>query len=128
MRRTIATGLLLSTLLFTAVADASPPSDTASAITPRVSTGVTPPRLLSSFELIYSDSLPHSFSPPVTQVQVSFVVDATGQPRNVQIVRGINAQWDASLVRAVSRLRYQPASMDNRPVPMAITLNINLAR
>jgi TonB family protein len=128
MRRTIATGLLLSSLFFTAVADASPPSDNASAITPRVSTGVTPPRLLNSLELIYSDSLPHSFSPPVTQVQVSFVVDATGQPRNVQIVRGINAQWDASLVRAVSRLRYQPASMDNRPIPMAVTLNINLGR
>jgi hypothetical protein len=126
MRYTLASCLLLSSLFFTAVADASPPSDHASAPTSFVSTGVTPPRLLNSLEITYPDTLSPSFSPP--QVQVSFLVDTEGRPRDIQIVKGINPLWNAAIAQAIGQLRYQPASLDHKPIPMAITLDITLAR
>lgn len=128
MRNILASSLLLSSLLFTAAANASPPSENASASAPRVSTGVTPPRLLNMLEISYSNFPNQASRPPATQVQVSYLVDASGTPRNIQMVRGINPQWDAAIVQAVGQLRYRPASIDHQSVPMEITLDINLVR
>jgi outer membrane biosynthesis protein TonB len=128
MRNILASSLLLSSLFFTAVANASPPSDSASAPAPRVSTGVTPPRLLNMLSISYSNFPNQSSRPPATQVKVSYLVDALGMPRNIQMVSGINPMWDAAIVQAVSQLRYRPASIDHQSVPMEITLDINLVR
>jgi outer membrane biosynthesis protein TonB len=128
MRRTIATSVLFSSLLFTAAAYASPPPDDAAATTRRVSTGVTPPQLLDSLKLTTPDSLTATSVPADTQITVSFVVNEKGQPSNIQVVRGYDLFWNERAVQAVSKLHYRPASIDNQTIPMAVNLVITIAQ
>lgn len=128
MHRTIASAALFSSLLFTALANASPPSESYSAPTHRVTTGVTPPQLLNSLQLAVPDSLIASAAPSNMQIAVSFVVDKEGQPRDIQIVRGYNSVWNEHAIQAVSQLHYRPASIDDQAVPMAVNLVIAIAK
>ncbi len=124
MRRTIASSVLLSSLLFTAAANASPPSASAPALTNRITTGVTPPQLLNSLALTVPDRETGAVVPNGTQIDVSFVVDPKGQPRNIQVVKGYSVLWNARAIQAVSQLHYRPASIDNQAVPMVVNLVI----
>lgn len=128
MRRTIITGVLFSSLLFTAAANASSPPADAAASTLRVSTGPNPPQLLNSLELTVPDPLTATNVPADTQITVSFVVDEKGQPRNIQVVKGYDLFWNSRAVDAVGRLHYRPATMDNQAIPMAMNLVITIAR
>ena len=129
MRRTIASSVLFSSLLFTAAAYASPPPDDAAASTTlRVSTGVTPPQPIDSLKLVASDSLSATPIPANARIKVSFIVDEKGQPRNIQVVKGYDSLWNARAVEAVSKLHYRPASIDNQTIPMAVNLVITIAQ
>lgn len=128
MRRTIGSSLLFSSLLFTASAFASPPAGNSVASTPRVSTGVTAPRLLNSLELNAPDSFSATTVPAGTQISVTFVVDENGQPRNIHVTRGYDPLWNARVIDAVSKLHYVPASMDNQAIPLSMNLVVTLAR
>lgn len=129
MRRPLVSALLYSSFAFAfaAVANASPPSNVASAQTHRVSTGVTPPQLLNSLQLTFPDPQSAHALATGNRVSVSFLVDEKGQIQNIRVVQGIDAIWNARIVDAVRKLHYRPATMDNEPVPMAVNLNINLA-
>jgi TonB family protein len=61
-----------------------------------------------------------------TTVAVSFTVDETGQPRDIQVLKGADPYWNARITAAVQNLRYQPASLNNRPIAMVVNLNINV--
>jgi hypothetical protein len=128
MRRTLITGLLLSSMLFTAAAYASPSSDSASASTIRVSTGVTPPQVLAPLSLAQTVSLGGPTHPANPLITVSFTVDETGHTRNIQIVKGSDPYWNARVANAVQNLHYRPASMNNEPVAMDVTLNVTIAQ
>lgn len=127
MRRTIISTVLSSSLLFTAAAYASPPPADSAAPTLRVSTGITPPKLLNSIDLAVPDSVNVPSVPSGTQVSLSYTVDEKGQPRNIQVVKGYNFFWNARVVSAVSQLHYRPATMDNQAIPMDINLTVTLA-
>jgi TonB family protein len=122
MRRTLS-ALLLSSMLLTAAAYAS---DDVSASTPRVSTGITPPKVLTRLTIAPPDVMSGHSHLSAGMVAVSFTVDETGQPRNIQILKGSDAYWNARIVAAVQNLRYQPASLNNRPVAMVVNLNVNI--
>ena len=122
MRRTLS-ALLLSSMLLTAAAYAS---DDVSASTPRVSTGITPPKILNSLSLTTLDTSTGHSHPLSDVIAVSFTVDETGQPRNIQILKGSDPYWNARIAAAVQNLRYQPASLNNHPIAMVVNLNIDL--
>ena len=122
MRRTLATGLLLSSMFLTAAAYAS---DDVSASTPRVSTGVTPPQVLNSIRLAPDQMIGHTH-PADSIISVSFMVDEKGQPRDIQVLKGSDPYWNSLVTSAVQNLRYRPATLNNRPVAMAVKLNINI--
>ena len=128
MRRTIASSILFSSLLFTAAANASPPPDSAPAPTRRISTGITPPRLLNSLNLVNPDPFTGSSVPAGTKIAVSFVVTENGQPSNIQIVKGYDRVWNARAIQAVQHLYYRPASIDDHNVPMRVDLVIAIAQ
>lgn len=127
MRRTITSAILLSSLVLSAAAFASPPTGDSPAPTRRVSTGITAPRLLDSLALNASPSVTPNI-PEGTQITVSFVVDGNGQPRDIHVVQGYNMVWNALAIDAVSRLHYRPAMLDNQPIAMNMNLVITLAR
>ena len=126
MRRTLATSLLLSSLFISAVAHASSPSDDAIASTPQVSTGVVPPQVLNSLDIGSSSGPGVPALTAGSLVELSYTVDESGRPRDVRIIKGVDAYWNARIVGAVLNLRYKPATMDHQPVSMGVKLEVNI--
>lgn len=55
------------------------------------------------------------------------VVDAEGTVRNVKVLKGLPMGLDKSAVDAVMTWRYQPATMEGRPVPVYFTFTISFS-
>ncbi len=129
MRHIIASTIMLSSMLFPAVANASSSSDDVTAPTPnlRVSTGVTAPTLIGSIAIHLPDGLTQSFVPMDTQVGLSLTVDSNGQPQNVKVVKSSNPNRDARIVDAVQRAHFRPAKVDDTPTPVDLNLTVNVA-
>jgi Gram-negative bacterial TonB protein C-terminal len=131
MRSILATGIVLSSLLLPAAANASTPSDDASATAqaPRVSTGVTAPTLLeSAIDIHIPADLPQEAIPVDAQVGLTFVVDEKGNPQNIHVIKSFNSFWDARIVEAVSKFHYRPGTVDAQPIPIDMNLTVNIAR
>ncbi len=125
MRRIFAASLLLSPMLFTASAGASSATDAAvSTQAYRVSTGVTAPVLLKSTSLAIATDAFDAMTPPDAEVGLKVNVDEQGHARDIQVIKTVNADLDARVVRAVSKLRFSPATLDNQAVPLTIGLNV----
>ncbi len=129
MRRILAISILLSPLVFSTAARATPPAsdEIASATTRPLSTGVKPAHVLSTAnpELgsIASDSLIAN-----TQVVLTVNVDQNGQPQDVQVVKSPNPLLDEPVAAAVRQFRFSPAILDNQPVASDMTLKIIVQR
>jgi protein TonB len=52
------------------------------------------------------------------------IVDDTGHPRNIQVVRGLGYGLDAKAVEAVQQWRFQPAMKDGKPVKVQISVEV----
>jgi TonB family protein len=58
-------------------------------------------------------------------VLVNFVVDRSGLPQNVHVIRGIGNGLDAKAVEAVSQYKFKPAMRAGKPVPVALNVEVN---
>ncbi len=128
MRHIIASSIILSSMLFPVVANASSSADDATAPTPnlRVSTGVIAPSLVGSIAIQLPDGLSQSFIPMDAQVGLSLTVDTKGQPQNVKVVKASNPYWDARIVDAVQKSHFRPGTVDNTPIPVDMNLTVNV--
>lgn len=60
------------------------------------------------------------------RVYVEFVVDRTGDVRDVKVLRGVHPLLDAEAARAVARMpRWEPGYMDGVPVNCRYTVPVN---
>ena len=125
MRRNIIASLLLSPVLFTAAAIASPPVNAASASTQvrPLSTGVTDPQIIHSTDIALSPRAAETI-PYNAEVVVNVKVDSTGKAQDVEVIKSVNPDLDASVVEAVRQFRWRPATLDNQAIPMDLTLNV----
>jgi outer membrane biosynthesis protein TonB len=130
MRYILASGLVVSSLLLSAAAYASQPTDDATTVTqtPRISTGVIAPVLIQSIDITIPSELPKDAIPVDAQVGLTLTVDEKGQPQDIHVVKGINSFWDARVVEAVSKFHYRPGTIDNQVVPVDMNLTVNFAR
>ena len=128
MRPTLASTLMLSSILSSAAAHASKPADDASAPTPvlRVSTGVIAPSLADSITIQIPDGLPKSLIPVNSQVGLSFTVDSNGQPENIKVVKSANPYWDARVVQAIQKCHFRPGTLDDQPIPVDMNVTVSL--
>jgi TonB family protein len=127
MRRIIVASLLLSPALFTASAVASQPAtDDAAASTTirRISTGVVAPHLLKSTNFDIPADAFDAILPPNAEVGLKVNIDEQGNARDIQVIKPVNADLDARVVAAVSKLRFTPAKLDNQVIPLDIDLNV----
>lgn len=53
------------------------------------------------------------------------IVDSTGRPRDIRVVRGLGFGLDAKAIDAVKQWRFQPALKDGTPVDVQISVNID---
>jgi len=129
MRRVLAVGLLLPSLILPAAAKASTPGDDATASTPvRVSTGVIPPALIDSVNLTIPSGFDSFMIPDGAEVGLTFTVDENGTPENVRVIKSYNPFWDARVVDAVRQFHYRPGTVDKQPVAVEMNLTVNIAR
>lgn len=52
------------------------------------------------------------------------IVDESGRPRNIRVVRGLGFGLDAKAIQAVQQWRFQPALKDGRPVNVQISVEV----
>jgi len=130
MRHILAGSLMLSSLVLTAAAHATQPSDdvTASTQPVRVSTGVVAPSLLNSASIALPTGLPKDAIPVDTQIGLTLTVDENGAPQDIHVVKGINPFWDARVIDTVRKFHYRPGTIDQKPIPVDMNLTITIAR
>ena len=129
MRHILASTILLSSMFFPLVANASSSTDDATAPTPslRVSTGVIAPKLARSIVIDVPDALSRSLLPMDAEVGLSLTVDSNGQTQDVKVVKPSNPYWDARVVEAVQKAHFRPGSIDHTPIPVDLNLTVLVA-
>jgi TonB family protein len=89
-------------------------------------TGVTPPRLLYApapqFPAALSGTLPTGWQ---ALVVVGLVVDEQGAPQQIHVVRSFGRGFDEKAVEAVKRYRFSPATVEDKPVPVEVNVEVN---
>jgi TonB family protein len=58
-------------------------------------------------------------------VLVSMIVDTSGNSMQVQVLRPVGLGLDENAVAAVSTYRFKPAMLDDKPVPVALNVEVN---
>jgi TonB family protein len=104
MRRILAASLLFSPMLFTAAVSASQPAIDASAPTDT-----------------FREKIPND-----AELVLTLSVDEKGNPQNIQVVSPIDKFLDARVVDAVRQFRFTPATLDNQPIPIDMTMDVVL--
>ena len=127
MRRILIASVLLSPLFFTAAAVASQTATEAPASTPArpISTGVKQAHVLYSpnIDLPASAILPND-----AEFVLKLNVDENGKPQDVEVVKSLNPDVDASVAAAVRQFRFRPATLDKQPIATDMTLTVVMER
>ncbi len=66
--------------------------------------------------------------PKTSEVAVRVTVDQYGFPRNPVVVRSAGAAVNARALQAINLYRFQPATVDNRPVQALVTIDVKLQK
>jgi hypothetical protein len=96
--------------------------DTGSIPAPQVSTGVTPPVLVQTDEM----RVPTDFAlwvPDGSKFILDVDVDETGKAQNVTIIKTANPLLNDRVIQTVQQFRWNPATLDNQPIPYQVDLN-----
>jgi protein TonB len=94
----------------------------------KVGKDVTAPVVLKSVEAKFPKSAHDAKKGFRAIVLVRLVVDAEGSPRDVQISRSYNADFDAEAVKAVQQYLFKPAMKDGKPVAVAIIIETDFGK
>ena len=88
-----------------------------------VGNGVLPPKM------IYAPNA--KFSPEARRAKyggiatVSLIVDAQGNPQNVHIINHLKMGLDEETLAAVAKYKFKPATLQGKPVPVAVYIKVN---
>ena len=89
------------------------------AVQPRIFSGLIAPVRLSAVKL-----LPANAPLPLGEVVVQYMVNTTGMPEDIHIVKSSNKVTDQRVIEAVSRVRYEPGKLNGEPVATPVTLHV----
>jgi TonB family protein len=93
----------------------------------RISTGVIAPKLIHSTDVqIQPNPIWDAAINPT--IVVSMVVDQTGKPNDLKVVKSLGTAVDQDVLAAVSQYRFQPGTLDNQPTPIELNLEITLQK
>ena len=94
----------------------------------RVTTGVVAPKLISQPSIRVTTSEIAGQNVAAKKVVVAYTVDEKGIPQNMKLVESVNQTVDARVLSAVSAYRYEPATLDERAVPVQMSLVVNFTK
>jgi TonB family protein len=128
MRRLIVAILSLSSVMLHA--QASTPAQTQVASNGpapqarRISTGVIAPKLIYKVDVVADTPGTARQLNNEVQVVVAMIVDKTGKPSDLKIVKSAGAGIDASVLAAVSQYRFTPGMVSNQPIATPLNLDV----
>jgi protein TonB len=88
----------------------------------KVGGGISAPQAISSPDPAYTEEA-RSAKKQGTCV-LKLIVDSTGHPRDLRVVRGLGFGLDEKALEAVRQWRFQPALKDGRPVDVQISVEV----
>jgi TonB family protein len=127
MRNVAVAILSLSSLMLQAQASTPAQTETAnsgSASIHRVSTGVIAPKLVYKVDVVADSSRTASMLNNETTVVVGMVVDKSGKPSDLKIIRSAGPAVDSSVLAAVSQYRFTPGTVSNEPIATPLNLEV----
>jgi TonB family protein len=90
----------------------------------RVSTGVIAPKLTYKVDVVADSNGTARLLNSDTMVVVGMIVDKTGKPYDLKILRSAGAGVDASVLAAVSQYRFTPGTVSNQPIATPLNLEV----
>jgi periplasmic protein TonB len=88
----------------------------------KVGGGISAPRAVSTPDPEYTEEARQAKTQGTCILWM--IVDETGHPRNVRVVRGLGYGLDAKAIEAVQQWRFQPALKDGKPVNVQISVEV----
>lgn len=92
----------------------------------RISTGVITPKLIHSVSVNSDTTRPWTDVVSNRSVTVGMIVDETGKPTDLKIIKSAGPIVDRSVLEAVSQYRFQPGTVSNQPIAFPLNLEIYL--
>jgi TonB family protein len=142
MRKALLASLLLSPVLLHAQSNSSAPTQIAFAAPKaaagaadrgtvpskpmRISTGVVAPKLVHSVSVNEDSTRPWTNVEINRSVTVGMIVDVTGKPTDLKIIKSAGPVVDQNVLAAVSQYRFAPGTVSNQPIAFPVELAINL--
>jgi TonB family protein len=125
MRNITVAILSLSSFMLHAQASTPAPTQGSAAQVKRVSTGVIAPKLIYKVDLVADSTGSARLLSNNCEVVVGMVVDKTGKPSDLKIIKSAGApSVDASVLSAVSQYRFTPGTVSNQPVATPLNLEV----
>jgi TonB family protein len=121
MRKVLVAILSLSSLALHA--QANTPAQTQPQVK-RISTGVTAPKLIYKVDVVADSTETARLINDDTKVVVGMIVDKTGKPSDLKIIKSAGAGVDASVLAAVSQYRFAPGTVSNQPIATPLNLEV----
>jgi TonB family protein len=90
----------------------------------RISTGVIAPKLIYKVDVVADSTGTARLISDDTKVVVGMIVDKTGKPSDLKIIKSAGAGVDASVLAAVSQYRFTPGTVSNQPIATPLNLEV----
>jgi TonB family protein len=94
----------------------------------KIGKDVSAPKLISSVEPVYPESARTGKDKFEGSCVVGMVVDASGMPRDVHVVRSLAPAFDASAMKAVQQYRFEPAMRVGEQVAVSVNVEMNFKK
>jgi TonB family protein len=89
----------------------------------KVGGGISAPTAISAPDPDYTEEARRARKQGTCELWL--IVDSTGHPRDIRVIRGLGFGLDAKALEAVKQWRFQPALKDGRPVDVQISVQVD---
>jgi TonB family protein len=94
----------------------------------RIGKGVSAPVLIESQDPVYPESARQGKDKFEGVCILRLVVDASGKPRDVHVIRALGPDFDANAIKAVQQYRFKPARRSGEPVAVSVNIEVNFKK
>lgn len=88
----------------------------------KVGGGISAPTAISAPDPDYTEEARRAKKQGICELWL--IVDSSGHPRDIRVIRGLGFGLDAKAMEAVKQWRFQPALKDGRPVDVQISVQV----
>lgn len=89
----------------------------------KIGNGVSPPVAIYQVEPQFSEEARKAKF--MGMVLVNLIVDESGSPQNVHVLRGVGMGLDEKAVEAIKQYKFKPAMENGNPVPVSLNVEVN---